>query len=561
MGNVLKTRLSHSGPDGLQIIRERFEYDHDLRLKESYLMINNQAEIKQSPMTYNEIGELTEKNLHETTAAGIYLQSVDYEYNIRGWLQGINQSGNGNDNAGDLYSMQFHYEDGLSGLSAGAQHNGNISAIQWTTADNPDIIKGYGYSYDSLNLPTEIVFDNHHRITYLYDATGQKLKKQYYQEEHLMHTMDYSGIFEYRDNHIDHVLTTEGRLLRLEAGQYRADYFLKDHLGSVRICFSDESNNQRPELLQVNDYYPFGMTIPVLEYDNQLKYNGKELQTENELGWYDYGARFYDPQLGRFTCLDPLADKFVHLSPYNYADNSPIANIDLWGLQAWYAADGNLIAKPFSDEPVAGPLSESTIQEIGATEYGVLETKKDYSFTDQEIQDFADWNASNGSTESGDCIGAATTGSEMLTGADAGFRNSNGQNDFSSGGTVRADGRATIYDVGINLENAGNAVEIATQQGQETNSIVNNSNTAGTSNTAYVAGPAGAYHSIITTRNSGSNQFSIYDQGTGWDVKNKTQQGAQNSINSINGIHPNWGSRMWQLNKTQKVEVRYPVGN
>ena len=43
----------------------------------------------------------------------------------------------------------------------------------------------------------------------------------------------------------------------------------------------------------------------------------------------------YDPQLGRFTCSDPLADKFVWVSPYNYAENSPIANLDLWGLQAW----------------------------------------------------------------------------------------------------------------------------------------------------------------------------------------------------------------------------------
>jgi len=49
---------------------------------------------------------------------------------------------------------------------------------------------------------------------------------------------------------------------------------------------------------------------------------------------YDYGARFYDPVIGRFTCLDPIAEEFYYVSPYNYAENSPIANVDLWGLQA-----------------------------------------------------------------------------------------------------------------------------------------------------------------------------------------------------------------------------------
>ena len=337
---------------------------------------------------------------------------------------------------------------------------------------------------------------------------------------------------------------------------YEYQYFLKDHLGNTRITLS-----QNGTILQEDAYYPFGMNIAGLSYsdvgpENRYKYNGKrctersrsELEDEFGLEWYDYGARMYDPALGRFTCLDPLSDKFVHLSPYNYADNSPIANIDLWGLQAWYAADGNLITQQFSNEPVAGPLSQSSVEEIGATEYGVIETTKDYSFTDQEIKDFSDWNAANGPTESGACLGNATTGSEMLTGADAGFRNENGNNDLAG---------KTLYDLGANLEQTGNATELTTSQRQETNSIVN-SNTTGTENTAYIAGPAGAYHSIIITRDTDNNQFSIYDQG--WKgVQNTSKQGAQNTINEVNNIHPNWGSRVWQLNKTNRVEVKYPA--
>jgi RHS repeat-associated protein len=48
---------------------------------------------------------------------------------------------------------------------------------------------------------------------------------------------------------------------------------------------------------------------------------------------YDYGFRIYDPRLGRFLSIDPLTKKYPELTPYQFASNSPIENIDLDGLE------------------------------------------------------------------------------------------------------------------------------------------------------------------------------------------------------------------------------------
>jgi RHS repeat-associated protein len=66
---------------------------------------------------------------------------------------------------------------------------------------------------------------------------------------------------------------------------------------------------------------------------NNDLYNDKELIDDGDLGWYDYGFRSYDAQIGRFPQLDPLTDDYPYYTPYQYAGNEPIANIDLDGLE------------------------------------------------------------------------------------------------------------------------------------------------------------------------------------------------------------------------------------
>jgi RHS repeat-associated protein len=188
--------------------------------------------------------------------------------------------------------------------------------------------------YNYLNLPREIDFGNNQVLVNFYDANGIKRgKKSLNGNEISNSSLIYCGRFIFTwDLDLLYILTKEGRVVP-ESSNYRYEYFLKDHLGDTRVLYADAAIGI-PQVVEYQHYYPFGMQMEGISYstgidlENNYLFNGKELQKEYDLQWYDYGARFYDPQIARWQSVDPLGSKKPSISPYHFCRNNPFNIFD-----------------------------------------------------------------------------------------------------------------------------------------------------------------------------------------------------------------------------------------
>ncbi|GEC77708.1 DUF6443 domain-containing protein [Flavobacterium aquatile] len=355
-GNISETYWRTAGDNKLR--KYGYKYDNLNRLSDAIYQKPEEAVVVTNSfnesLDYDKNGNITKllrKGEYDDYIYNIQIDNLEYVYHA------------------DKPNRLMKVED-LEGVSSGF-NDGNIIGNDYDYDDNGNMILDNNknissISYNHLNLPKTISFGTLGSIEYLYNANGQKLKKVV-TEGSTITTTDYLSGFQYKNEILQFFTTTEG-YVKATPGKYGLSLFnyvynYTDHLGNVRLGYSWDSTTSTAKILEENHYYPFGLrhrdynalelmwsregddvearikpTTPFLTSSFKYKYNGKELQDELGLNLYDYGARNYDPAIGRWKNIDPLAEKMRRCSPYNYAFDNPVYFIDPDGMKPtdWY---------------------------------------------------------------------------------------------------------------------------------------------------------------------------------------------------------------------------------
>ena len=239
-----------------------------------------------------------------------------------------------------ITSLTYTTSDASSYIVQKVYANGNMTKDRNKGISN--------ITYNTMNLPSRIEFENGSRATYLYSADGTKLQVKYETSYAGLlasgppsgsastaiaqtHTIDYVGDKIYEDGVLSRILI-EGGYLDYSGETPIYHTYLTDHQGNVRVVVDENA-----AVKQVNHYYPYGALFAESTNGNvqPYKYNGKELDRMHGLDWYDHGARHNDAAIGRWHVMDPLCEKYYDVSPYAYCAGDPVNAIDPDGKSIW----------------------------------------------------------------------------------------------------------------------------------------------------------------------------------------------------------------------------------
>ena len=219
-----------------------------------------------------------------------------------------------------------------------------------------------------LGMPRCVMMEDHSRICYTYNSEGRRLRENRFicqgplsnpvmsmggttygklpgdtlrggemlKYRYILDPTAYCENIVYEMDTLSMVMTDNG-YISFNGRNPIYHYFLKDHLGSVRVVMS-ESGQRR----QVNHYYPFGGLTGESSGGGvqRRKYVGKELDRSEGIDLYDVGARQYDAACARFTAMDAECEKYYDVSPYAYCMDNPVNALDMDGRSTWVINKG-----------------------------------------------------------------------------------------------------------------------------------------------------------------------------------------------------------------------------
>lgn len=398
-GNISETYWKSAADNVLR--KYGYKYDGLNRLTQAIYQKPNLA----IPVTnsYNEslsydnngnILSLSRNGYYDNLASDVYtIDNLQYTYSPQtNRLLKIDDSSNSLDGFRDRNTVSYDYS---------YDTYGNL------IEDNNKQIKEIIYNH--LNLPTLVSWGSTKYIRFTYNALGEKLSKVVL-ENGVTKTTLYEDNFQYLNNHLQFFSTEEGYVSVVKDELFTYIYNYQDHLGNIRMSFLKDADKPNPKVIEENNYYPFGLKhenynsekfelttrddgvsivlAPTTRNIYQYKYNGKEFQDEVGLNLYDYGARNYDPTLGRWMNIDMLSEVSEDESPFHYAHNNPVIYIDPTGLtgQSWTTkyldTKGNTLldTDDGSDDVIIVPDKE------------LKDFKELVKYTPKEMSDGYEWN-------------------------------------------------------------------------------------------------------------------------------------------------------------------------